>query len=85
MNQEQIKLKIEYIDIKNITPYKNNAKLHPDEQIDEIIASIKSFGFNDPIGIDKGNIIIDFYNEHNGYYPHDVFIQTEDYMEYIPL
>ena len=40
---------------------------------------------NIKISTSKGDIIIDFYNEHNGYYPHDVFIQTEDYMKYIPL
>lgn len=40
-------LKIEYIPIKDIKPYKRNAKLHPQEQIDQIKTSIKEFGFND--------------------------------------
>ena len=29
-----MKLKIEYVDINSIKPYKNNAKQHPREQIE---------------------------------------------------
>ena len=43
------KLKIEYVDINNIKPYKNNAKLHPKEQIEQIKKSIEQFGMDDPI------------------------------------
>ena len=56
---KDINIKIEYMDINELTPYINNAKLHPDEQIDQIVASIKEFGFNDPIAIDKNNVIIE--------------------------
>lgn len=52
-------LKIEYIPIKDIKPYKRNAKLHPQEQIDQIKASIKEFGFNDPIAVWHDNEIIE--------------------------
>ena len=51
-------LKIEYIPIKDIKPYKRNAKLHPQEQIDQIKASIKEFGFNDPIAVWHDNEIV---------------------------
>ena len=44
-------LKIEYLPIDTLTPYEGNAKEHPQEQIDQIIASIEQFGMNDPIGI----------------------------------
>lgn len=44
-------LKIEYLPIDSLTPYEGNAKEHPQEQIDQIIASIEKFGMNDPIGI----------------------------------
>lgn len=44
-------LKIEYLPIDTLKPYDNNAKEHPQEQIDQIIESIKQFGMNDPIGI----------------------------------
>ncbi|HGH9541220.1 TPA: ParB/Srx family N-terminal domain-containing protein [Streptococcus pyogenes] len=47
------------IDISEIKEYKNNAKLHPKEQIEQIKKSIKEFGNNDPIAIDENNIIIE--------------------------
>lgn len=52
-----LKLKIEYKPIDEIMPYANNAKIHGDEDIDAIMASIQEFGFNDPIGIWKGIIV----------------------------
>lgn len=48
-------LKIEYVNINEIKPYENNAKLHPTEQIEQIKESIKLFGFNDPIAVDENN------------------------------
>ena len=45
------KLKIQYLPIEKLKPYEGNAKEHPQEQIDQIIASIEQFGMNDPIGI----------------------------------
>ena len=51
------KLKIEYVDINSIKPYKNNAKEHPREQIEQIKNSIKSFEMIDPIGIWKDEIV----------------------------
>ena len=51
------KLKIEYVDINSIKPYKNNAKLHPQEQIEQIKKSIAQFGMDDPIGIWKDEIV----------------------------
>ena len=53
-------LKIEYLPIDEITPYDNNAKLHPEEQIEQIEQSIKDFGFNDPIAVaGEDNTIIE--------------------------
>lgn len=51
------KLKIEYVDINSIKPYEKNAKLHPEEQIEQIKKSIELFGMNDPIGIWKDEIV----------------------------
>lgn len=51
------KLKIEYVDIDSIKPYKNNAKEHPQEQIEQIKNSIKQFNMIDPIGIWKDEIV----------------------------
>lgn len=42
-----------------IKPYKNNAKKHPKKQIEQIANSIKEFGMNQPIVVDKyGEIIV---------------------------
>lgn len=50
-------LTIEYIPITDIKPYERNAKLHPQEQIEQIKNSIQAFGFNDPLGIWHGEIV----------------------------
>ena len=50
-------LKIEYVDINSIKPYRNNAKQHPREQIEQIKKSIEQFGMDDPIGIWKDEIV----------------------------
>lgn len=47
------------INIEDIKPYENNAKLHPQEQIEQIKKSILEFGNNDPIAIDENNVIIE--------------------------
>lgn len=52
-------LKIEYLPIDDLRPYENNAKIHTDDQIEQIKKSINEFGMNDPIGIWKDNIIIE--------------------------
>ena len=55
-----MKLKVEYLPINDIKPYKNNAKIHTPEQIEQIKASIEQFGMNDPIGVwGKDNIIVE--------------------------
>ena len=46
--------------IKDLTPYEQNAKLHPKKQIEEIKNSIKQFGFCDPVGVwGENNIIVE--------------------------
>ena len=55
-----MKLNVEYYPIDTIKPYENNAKIHTEEQIQQIKASIEQFGMNDPIAIwGKDNIIIE--------------------------
>lgn len=53
-------LKIEYLPIDALTPYDRNAKEHPQEQVDQIVESIRQFGMNDPIGVwGKNNLIVE--------------------------
>lgn len=42
-------MEIVYKNINELKPYKNNAKKHPKEQIEQIKKSIQEFGMNDPI------------------------------------
>ena len=51
-------LEIEYVDIKYIVPYAKNSRIHSEEQINQICASINEFGFCNPILIDDANMII---------------------------
>lgn len=52
-------MKIEKVAVSKITPYKNNAKIHTREQIEQIKRSIQEFGNNDPIAIDEAGVIIE--------------------------
>lgn len=52
-------MKITKKPIGDLIPYENNAKEHPQEQINQIKHSIEEFGFNDPIAIDENNVIIE--------------------------
>ena len=53
-------MKIIKLNINNIKPYKNNAKIHTQEQIEQIKKSIEEFGMNDPIAVwGKDNIIVE--------------------------
>ena len=49
---------VESRDIETIYPYPDNAKLHSDVQIDSIALAIKTFGFDQPIVVDKDGVII---------------------------
>lgn len=52
-----MELKIEYVDIDTIEPYKKNARAHGKNDVKAIIKSIKEFGFNDPIGVWHNSIV----------------------------
>ena len=44
--------------VSELIPYINNSRTHSEEQITQIVSSIKEFGFTNPILIDKDNSII---------------------------
>lgn len=52
-------MQIEKINISKIRPYKRNAKIHTDKQIEQIKASIREFENCDPIAITDDNMIIE--------------------------
>jgi hypothetical protein len=45
---------VEEVSTDSLVPYANNAKIHTNEQIDQICASIGEFGFNDPVAVWDG-------------------------------
>ncbi len=49
---------LESIGIEFLIPYANNARRHSDDQVAQIAASIREFGFNNPVLIDADNGII---------------------------
>lgn len=52
------KLKIEYVPIEGLIPYARNSRTHSDEQVAQIAASIREFGFTNPVLVDdQGGII----------------------------
>lgn len=53
-----MKLEIEYKKIDDLIPYINNSRTHSPEQVTQIAASIKEFGWTNPILLDGENGII---------------------------
>ncbi len=51
-------LHIEQVAISDLRPNPRNARVHSDKQLHQIKASIEEFGFNNPVLIDKDNLII---------------------------
>ena len=51
-------MKTEMKQIRELKPYKKNAKKHSKEQIQQIANSIIEFGFNQPVVIDKHNNVV---------------------------
>lgn len=51
-------MQVEQIGIETLIPYANNARTHSDAQVAQIAASIREFGFNNPVLIDEQSGII---------------------------
>ncbi|NOQ30186.1 MAG: hypothetical protein GQ570_03590 [Helicobacteraceae bacterium] len=51
-------MKIVMLDPKKLVPYKNNAKVHTEHQIEELAKIIARDGFDQPVVVDKDHIII---------------------------
>ena len=53
-----VNLKIEYRKTAELIPYARNARTHSEQQISQIAASIKEFGFNNPVAVDADGMIL---------------------------
>jgi ParB-like chromosome segregation protein Spo0J len=51
-------LHIEQWAINRVLPYAQNAKVHPDSQVDKIAASLSKFGFVNPILVDATGVVV---------------------------
>lgn len=51
-------MQIEMLPTDALRPYRNNAKKHPQKQVERIANSIKRFGFKQPIIVDANNVIV---------------------------
>ena len=51
------KLEVVYVDIENVIPYENNPRIN-DDAVEKVANSIREFGWQQPIVVDKHNVII---------------------------
>ncbi len=59
--KQQPELTVGKVPTDDLVPYARNAKVHTNEQVDQIVRSIEEFGFNDPIAVwhnDNGELEI---------------------------
>lgn len=56
--QEKPRLAIVYRPLAELTPYANNARTHSAEQVAQIAASMREFGFTNPVLVDERGWII---------------------------
>lgn len=55
---EGVKQQIEYIETEKLIPYARNSRTHSDDQVQQIMGSIKEFGFTNPVLVDGDGVII---------------------------
>ena len=58
VEKEGHKMKVEYLSPNELVPYSKNAKAHPPAQVDRIANSIKRFGWQQPIVVDRNKVVI---------------------------
>lgn len=51
-------MEVKYVSPAELIPYAKNAKQHPPEQVERIANSIKRFGWQQPIVVDRDNVVI---------------------------
>ena len=56
--KKKTSFEIEQVETGSLVPYARNSRTHSDEQVAQIMASIREFGFTNPVLIDGNNGII---------------------------
>lgn len=57
-------MEIQWIDVDLVVPYARNARVH-DQSIDKLVASLKEYGWQQPITVDSQMVIITGHNRYN--------------------
>lgn len=58
--KDGLKLEVVYLPVEALKPYERNARKHADVDVDAIVKSIQTFGFDDPIGVwGEKNLIVE--------------------------
>lgn len=55
---KEFEFQVQWLNPEDLTPYVNNTKKHPTEQVDKIAQQIAKFGFDQPIVVNKDKVII---------------------------
>lgn len=53
------RLAIETRRLEDLTPDPDNANVHTEDQIEYLMSSIRSYGFNDPLAIDEDGVVLE--------------------------
>lgn len=53
-----MEIKIQEIELSKLLPYAKNARTHSEKQVEQIAASIKEFGFVNPVLVNSDKVII---------------------------
>jgi len=56
MGQDQ--MNVQWVDITSVRPYEKNAKKHPKDQVAHIAASLRRFGWKQPLVVDSDGVIV---------------------------
>ena len=51
-------MKVQEMDVAAVTPYEKNPRIIPEEAVERVANSIREFGFQQPIVVDKDSVII---------------------------
>lgn len=51
-------MNIQWVDITSVRPYEKNAKKHPKDQVAHIAASLRRFGWKQPLVVDSDGVIV---------------------------
>lgn len=62
--RKELDHKVEFIPPNKLIPYERNPLKHPADQIDQIVNSIREFGFTVPILIDEKNMVLAGHGRH---------------------